>query len=133
MKTNQLKILIISNVSSHATTLTDTLNMYGCIAYMQIKAEKGLIAAKTWKPHLIIIDVCTEGMNAWKFIFEYLLSKPTPRAYIVVMASYEQKHLKLLKRLNEECGMNKRVTKPFELHNLMTFVNDARKFVEAQK
>ena len=126
-----LKAMVIDDSIEHVETLTATLNKYGVHA----KGFTNVIIDKNntiydevfqFTPDLIIIKDDFKKFPAWKFAYEVFKEyddKNQVRPYISVMSNgVTKKH----KALCEEMGADIYVQKPFELSDLLKWVNEAR-------
>jgi CheY-like chemotaxis protein len=124
-----IRVLVVDDYLDHVETLVSTLKMYGCDARGCDKGTVALEIARQWTPHLIIYDGLLQGMHAWHFAHLLLSGEALPRRpYLVALTGFGST---VQRRLCEECGYDRYVTKPVELKSILDWVQAARERAEA--
>ncbi len=123
------RILIIEDEEDVVELLRINLVRRGFDVSVAMTGEEGLRKAAMERPVVILLNVRLPGMNGWEVCRRLRENPATNKAYVIfVTAAAQQTDYSTA----QDCGADAFMTKPFDIHELLLFINEAFR-VEAEK
>lgn len=120
----QKRILIADDEEDLVTTLQFTLEKEGYECLTAYDGKEALDKAKSENPDLIILDIMMPKMNGYEVSRLLKFDKRYKHIPIVMLTARTQEKDR---ELGDETGADMYVTKPFEMDNLVSTVNNILK------
>ncbi len=115
------KILIVDDEQDIVETLKFMLEAQGYECLCAYDGETGLNMAKDHMPDLMILDVMMPKINGYKISRLLKYDKKYKDIPIIMVTARSQEDDKLI---GQETGVNEYITKPFELDEVITKVQE---------
>ena len=114
------KILIVDDEQDIVESLKFVLEASGYNCYTAFNGEDGLRLAKELVPDLIILDVMMPKINGYKISRLLKFDNEYKNIPILMITARSQEDDKLI---GEETGADEYITKPFDLDDVLKFVD----------
>ncbi len=115
------KILIVDDEQDIVESLKFGLEVSGFVCYTAFNGEDGLKLAKEIMPDLIILDVMMPKINGYKISRLLKYDNKYKDIPIIMVTARSQMEDKMI---GEETGVNEYITKPFELDQIVSKVEE---------
>ena len=117
----QKRILIADDEEDVVTTLKFTLEKEGYQCLTAYDGKEALDKAKSENPDLILLDIMMPKMNGYKVARLLKFDQKYKHIPIIMLTARTQEKDRVL---GEETGADTYVTKPFEMNDLLSVVNE---------
>jgi len=116
MTTGRKTILITDDIAGARKLLSTILREAGYNTHTEARKEDALIWAIKNKPHLIISDITSPGMNGVEFTYKLKENKSTQSIPILIVSGCSD-----MRKLIEvkDAGANDFLSKPYDRHELI--------------
>lgn len=116
------RILIIEDEEDLVELLRINLARRGFDVSVAMTGEEGLVKAAQERPAVILLNVRLPGINGWEVCRRLRGDAGTAGAFIIfVTAAAQREDFSMAK----DCGADAFMTKPFDVRELLQYINEA--------
>jgi two-component system, sensor histidine kinase len=123
-----LRVLVVEDIESVAEMLVLLLKLWGHDVRSVHDGPTALVAAKTYRPDVIFLDIGLPGMNGYEVARQLRQEASGKRPLIAALTGYGQEEDR---RLSREAGFDHHMVKPIDPNALEAFLAAAESLREA--
>lgn len=120
MLTESAQLLLIDNEPAVLDTFTRLLGLYGHHVTTAENGEKGVAAFKCAKFDVVFTDLGMPGLSGWDVARE--IKKINSKAVVVLITGWP---IDLSREKSKETGVDRVVSKPIEMPQVLSLIDDA--------
>lgn len=114
------KVLVVDDEKLLTKSTCMALNHYGFEACGALDGEQGILAAATFCPDIILLDIMMPGLDGWQVLQRLKQQESTRHIPVIIFTAKEHSDGVALARAH---GAENYIAKPFEMDDMVAILN----------